>query len=123
MNRSAALLVVLVVVPSIARAQDPGMQLMQVMMRSPAMSADGKHIALYSTAPGDDPASKTSLAALERAVLMPGGPPICRTSAFDALIRLGVQRARLEVVLAPGLEHADETLRRSSRLCLEQLGA
>jgi hypothetical protein len=61
------------------------------------------------------------LTALERAVLAPGGALITRTSAFDALLLLGVDRAHLEVVTAPGLEHPDEDIRRSSKLCLERL--
>lgn len=55
-----AALVALVAFPALA--DDPGMTLTMVMMRSPAMSADGKHIALYSDAPGDEKDSKTSLA-------------------------------------------------------------
>lgn len=61
------------------------------------------------------------ISALERAVLTPGGPPISRTTAFDSLRRLGATSERLELVVGPGIDHADEDLRRSSRLCLEQL--
>jgi hypothetical protein len=61
MKRFAAILVVLATQYS-ARADDTAMQLMQVMMRCPCMSADGKHIAIYSVAPGDDKPSRTSLA-------------------------------------------------------------
>lgn len=62
MKLTVAVLAVLAAAPSHARADDPAMQLMQVMMRCPAMSADGKHVAIYSVAPGDDKASRTSLA-------------------------------------------------------------
>lgn len=62
MKTCAAVLLAIAVVPSLARADDPGMQLMMMMMRLPAMSADGKHLALFSEAPGDDKAAKTSLA-------------------------------------------------------------
>lgn len=61
------------------------------------------------------------ISALERAVLTPGGPPISRTTAFESLRRLGVARARLAQVIRPGVQHEDEDLRRSSKLCLEQL--
>lgn len=42
--------------------EDPGMQLMGVMMKTPAISADGKHIAIYSHDPGKEKDAKTSLA-------------------------------------------------------------
>jgi len=58
-------IVALLVLTSLARADDAAMQLMQVMMRCPAMSADGKHVAIYSTAPGDDAGSRTSLAVFD----------------------------------------------------------
>ena len=60
------------------------------------------------------------IAALERAVLTPGGPPISRTTAFESLRRLGVPGERLDVVVRPGIDHADEDVRRSSALCLER---
>jgi hypothetical protein len=60
MKLSSAVLVV--VVASVARADDPAMQVMQIMTRCPAISADGKHVALFSVAPGEDRRSKTSLA-------------------------------------------------------------
>ncbi|MFT3694882.1 MAG: hypothetical protein QM831_17160 [Kofleriaceae bacterium] len=48
---------------SIAHADDaPEMQLMSAMMRCPAISADGTHVAIYSQAPGSAKDSKTSLA-------------------------------------------------------------
>lgn len=46
---------------------DPGQQLMMAMMRAPAMSADGKHVALYSMDPGGDAGAKTSLAVFDAA--------------------------------------------------------
>ena len=63
------------------------------------------------------------LGALERAVLTPGGPPIPRTSAFDALMRLGVPRDRLQAAAARGLDDPDEDLRRSSRATTIQTGS
>lgn len=46
---------------SLARADDIGMRIIQVMMRFPAVSADGKHIAVYSIAAGDEKVAKTSV--------------------------------------------------------------
>ena len=47
---------------TVAQAEDdPGMQLMTVMMRTPAISADGKHVAIYNEDPGTEPDAKTSL--------------------------------------------------------------
>lgn len=60
-------LTALVATTSLAHADDPGMQLITLMMKTPAISADGKHIAIYSTGPGGDadPAVKTSLAVFD----------------------------------------------------------
>jgi hypothetical protein len=56
---------ILVLAFSIARADDnPGMQLMGLMMRCPAISADGKHVAIYSYDNAADKDAKTSLAVL-----------------------------------------------------------
>jgi len=40
---------------------DTGMQLMGVMMRCPAISADGKHVAIYASDPGKEKGAMTSL--------------------------------------------------------------
>jgi len=57
-----ALAAALVAIATIARADDdPGMQLMTVMMRTPAISADGKHVAVYNEDPGAEKDAKTSL--------------------------------------------------------------
>ena len=57
-----ALAAALVAIATIARADDdPGMQLMTVMMRTPAISADGKHVAIYNEDPGAEKDAKTSL--------------------------------------------------------------
>ncbi|MBL9017066.1 MAG: hypothetical protein JNL83_22965 [Myxococcales bacterium] len=50
-----------------ARAQDTGMKLMGLVMRCPAISSDGKHVALYSMAGSTEPGSKTSLAVFSAA--------------------------------------------------------
>jgi hypothetical protein len=56
-------LVALAATSTLARADDdPGMQLMTVMMRCPAISADGKHVAIYSENPGSEKDAMTSLA-------------------------------------------------------------
>jgi hypothetical protein len=53
----------LVVTTSLARADDdPGMQLMTVMLRCPAISSDGKHVAIYGSDPGTEKDAMTSLA-------------------------------------------------------------
>ena len=49
-------------------SDDPGFQLMQVMMRCPAISADHKHVAIYASDPGKEKGAKTSLI-----VFSPGG--------------------------------------------------
>ncbi len=61
------------------------------------------------------------LAALKRAVLTPGGPPIPRTSAAETLEALGLPREELAVLLTEGLRHADEGVRESARRSLENL--
>jgi hypothetical protein len=56
-------LALLLVTASVAHAdEDPGMQLMTVMMRTPAISADGKHVAIYNEDPGTEKGAMTSLA-------------------------------------------------------------
>ncbi|HTR53614.1 MAG TPA: hypothetical protein VMJ10_23130 [Kofleriaceae bacterium] len=57
--RSLALAVVLV--PTLARGDDTAMALMQIQMGCPAISADGKHVAIFSLSPGTDKDAKTSL--------------------------------------------------------------
>jgi len=58
-----ACLVSLAALTGTARAdEDPGMLLMGIMMRTPAISADGKHVAVYSHDPGTEVGAKTSLA-------------------------------------------------------------
>jgi hypothetical protein len=42
--------VALVALTSPAVADDPGMKLMGLIMRCPAISSDGKHVAIYSMA-------------------------------------------------------------------------
>lgn len=61
------------------------------------------------------------LAALKQSVLTPGGPPIPRTSAAEALRTLGLPREELAALLAEGLGHADEGVRESARRSLESL--
>jgi hypothetical protein len=57
-----AALVLLVLLPTAAVAEDdPAMQLMSLIMRCPAISADGKHVAIYSQDPGGEKDAKTSL--------------------------------------------------------------
>ena len=51
----------LVLVPALARADDTAMALMQIQMACPAISADGKHVAIFSLSPGTDKDAKTSL--------------------------------------------------------------
>jgi hypothetical protein len=54
--------------PAAARAEDdPGMLLMGAMMRTPAVSADGKHLAIYSVDPGGGDGARTSLAVFDAA--------------------------------------------------------
>lgn len=45
-----------------AAAEDTGMKLMGLVMRCPAISSDGKHVAIYSMARGSEKGSMTSLA-------------------------------------------------------------
>ncbi len=54
--------VALAALASPARAEDPGMKLMGLVMRCPAISSDGKHVAIYSMAGSTEPGSTTSLA-------------------------------------------------------------
>ena len=61
MKLSIACLAVLFATNAVAD-DDPAMQLMGVMMRCPAVSADGKHVALYSQDPGSEKGAMTSLA-------------------------------------------------------------
>jgi len=63
MRAPLACLVSLAALTGTARAdEDPGMQLMGIMMKTPAISADGKHVAIYSHDPGTEKDAKTSLA-------------------------------------------------------------
>lgn len=57
--------VALVALVSPARAEDPGMKLMQLMMRCPAISSDGKHVAIYSMSGSSEQGSATSLAVFD----------------------------------------------------------
>jgi hypothetical protein len=57
-------------------------------MRCPAISADGKHVAIYSHAPGDDKASRTSLVVfgtdgkvLQRIGVVPPATDVARAKA------------------------------------------
>jgi HEAT repeat protein len=61
------------------------------------------------------------LTALKRAVLTPGGPPIPRTSAAEALGALGLPRDELAALLGEGLDSADEGVRESARRSLANL--
>ncbi len=86
-----AALVVILAAP--AFADDPGMTLTMVMMRSPAISADGKHIAVYSDAPGDERDSKSSLAVFgsngkleKRLGVVPPAVDMARASADAAKV-------------------------------------
>lgn len=93
MKLLAAAFVALALAPTVARADDPGMQLMQIMMRCPAMSADGKHVAIYSLAGGDDKAAKTSLVVFgangkleQRVPVVPPATDVARATADAAKI-------------------------------------
>lgn len=88
---------VLLAALSIARADDnPGMQLMGLMMRCPAISADGKHVAIYSYDPAGDHDAKTSLAVLgasgtveQRVAIVPPATDMARAKATaDRLVKL-----------------------------------
>ena len=68
MKRSIACLAALAATTTAARADDdPGMQIMSLMMKLPAMSSDGKHIAIFSQDPGSDKAAMTSVAVFSTA--------------------------------------------------------
>jgi hypothetical protein len=80
---------VLLLAFSMAHADDnPGMQLMGLMMRCPAISADGKHVAIYSYDPGGDKDAKTSLAVFgvsgtveQRVAIVPPATDMARAKA------------------------------------------
>jgi hypothetical protein len=61
MKVAFASVVVVALLTGRAHADDTAMQLMQVMMRCPAISSDGKHVAIYSLAAVKNPDAKTSL--------------------------------------------------------------
>jgi hypothetical protein len=64
MKLLTALLVTLLATPSLARA-DTATELTNIATGCPAMSADGKHIAIYSIVPGDQKGARTSLAVFD----------------------------------------------------------
>jgi hypothetical protein len=61
MNSAFGAVAVLALLVGHAHADDTAMQLMQVMMKTPAISSDGKHVAIYSLTATKNPDAKTSL--------------------------------------------------------------
>src|SRR5437016_4183463 len=62
-------LVTLASIPLAHADDNPAMALMAMNMRCPAISADGKHVAIYSLDPGTDKDAKTSLAVFDAGVV------------------------------------------------------
>jgi hypothetical protein len=94
MKLSLACIAALALAPSVARADDdPGMQIMTIMMRSPAISADGKHVAIYSSDGGSEKGANTSLAVFgksgkleQRISIVPPAVDVARAKAAVAKI-------------------------------------
>ena len=80
-------------ISSVAGADDTGMALIGLTMRSPAISADGKHVAIYSQAGAEEKDAKTSLGVFDpsgkleqRIGVVP--PAVDAARAKDAVARI-----------------------------------